>query len=93
MKTEAITCTCGCRLLPLDEGGIGWAMDLCPLHGAAENLLEACERLLAHAEHQEVRVSGGCGSCRGIDAIERDGDLPPEITEARSAIAKAKEVR
>lgn len=44
-----------------------------------------------HRGHQrgEVKVDGEWGDCRNLKQIETDGDLSPEIIQAREALKNA----
>jgi hypothetical protein len=57
-----------------------------------DELLEALRDLLAWAECAEAKLDGELGLCRSIEEIERDGDLPEEISAARAAIKKCEGV-
>lgn len=59
------------------------------LIAAAPELLEALQGALLLIEEQVMKLEWEFGECREIEAIEKDGDLPAAVINARAAIAKA----
>jgi hypothetical protein len=55
-----------------------------------EALVKALEDALVLLESQETQIDGEWGDCRGLEQIEKDGDLSREIIQAREALANAK---
>ena len=56
----------------------------------ANDLHEALKNALALLEENSEQIDSEWGLGRRLDEIESDGDLNPEITQARAALAKAR---
>jgi hypothetical protein len=87
MKRKMITIECGCRLYPVRDGRErGYAFQPCALHGAAPDLLAACE--LAQGYICAEYADGEPGDQRPVrgDYLALD-----ELNDAlHSAVAKAR---
>ncbi len=80
--------TCGCRALPVRENDevVDFDIDLCPLHGTAQHLLDACkavQEFISDSEKLEWNESLRCWTIK-------DGLVDPLLLIVEAAIEGAK---
>jgi hypothetical protein len=58
---------------------------------AVPEMVKALERAVSQMSSDATCIDGEFGSCRSLEEMEADGDLPEALVLARAALAKAKE--